>query len=60
MQSGNKAFDVWIAKQAIWRDSDLVKAALVGIVIGLVIGFAWGFGVGSPDLSGINHTGVRG
>jgi len=56
----NRTTEIWLDKQPIWHDRDMVKAALVGIVIGLVIGFAWGYGVGLPDLSGMTYTGIRG
>lgn len=50
----------WLKNQAIWTDSDMWKALAVGIAIGIAIGFIWGYGVGAPDLSGIEYTGLKG
>jgi hypothetical protein len=58
--TGHETTDKWLAKQAIWRDSDMFKALLFGIAIGVAIGFLWGYSVGAPDLSGITHTGIIG
>ena len=60
MKTGHSTTDAWLAKQAIWTNSDMWKALAVGIVIGLVVGFTWGHGVGTPDLSGIVNTGLKG
>jgi hypothetical protein len=58
--TGHKPTDEWLAKQAIWNDSDLWKAFAFGIVVGCLVGFLWGFDVGAPDLSGVVHTGIKG
>jgi len=60
MITGHKTTDEWLAKQAIWHDSDMWKALAVGVVVGIVIGFLWGYGVGAPDLSGVVNTGIKG
>jgi len=56
----NKAFEVWIAKQPIWHDSDLIKVAVIVAVVAGLIGFGTGYLAGLPDLSGMTHTGIRG
>ena len=58
--TGHKTTDEWLAKQAIWHDSDMLRALALGVAIGLFVGFLWGFDVGSPDLSGIINTGIKG
>jgi hypothetical protein len=46
--------------QPLWRDLDLAKAAILGILLGVVIGFAWGYDTGSPDYSKQPLTYVKG
>jgi hypothetical protein len=60
IKTGHKTTDAWLAKQAIWHDRDMLKAVLFGVALGVAIGFFWGYGVGSPDLSGITYTGLKG
>jgi len=60
IKTGHKTTDVWLAKQAIWHNSDMLKALSIGVAIGLFIGFIWGYGVGAPDLSGFVSTGLKG
>ena len=60
IKTGHKTTDAWLAKQAIWHDKDMLKAVLVGVALGVVLGFFWGYGVGTPDLSGLTHTGIKG
>jgi hypothetical protein len=60
MKTGHTTTDAWLAKQAIWHDSDMFKAFTIGIAVGLFVGFIWGFGAGAPDLSGIISTGLKG
>ena len=37
-----KHTQVWLKKQAIWHDSDMVKAFLFGAVAGVMVGFLLG------------------
>lgn len=60
IKAGHETTDQWLAKQAIWHDSDMLKAVALGIGIGVVVGFLWGFGVGSPDLSNMPLSYVKG
>ena len=60
IKTGHKTTDAWLAKQAIWHDRDMLKAVLFGVALGVAIGYFWGYGVGSPDLSGITYTGLKG
>jgi len=60
MITGHKTTDAWLAKQAIWNDNDMWKAFALGIAVGCLIGLAWGYDIGSPDLSRIISTGVKG
>ena len=58
--TGHKTTDEWLAKQAIWHDSDLVKVALVVAILAGGIGFLFGWAAGQPDLSGMAMHYVRG
>jgi uncharacterized protein (DUF2062 family) len=58
--TGHATTDAWLAKQAIWHDSDMLKALSIGVAIGLFVGFLWGFDFGSPNLSEITRTGLKG
>ena len=60
IKTGHETTDIWLSKQALWHDSDMWKALAVGIVIGCLIGFSIGYSMGTPDLSGIVNTGIKG
>ena len=60
MKTGHETTDKWLAKQAIWHDSDMLKAVALGIGIGVVVGFLWGWSVGLPDPSAYYIHYVRG
>lgn len=35
----NTQTKIWLRKETIWRDSDVVKTAISGLVVGFIIGF---------------------
>ena len=51
---------MFLQKQGVWYDSDLIKAGLLALIVGIAVGFMLGFGVGAPDLSGFTPTGIKG
>ena len=57
---GSEAYRKWIKSQAIWNDSDLIKVAIIVAILAGSIGFLFGFAAGTPDLSSIQYTGIRG
>lgn len=35
----NTQTKIWLRKEPIWSDSDVVKTALIGLIVGFTIGF---------------------
>jgi hypothetical protein len=58
--TGHDVTDAWLAKQAIWHDSDLIKFVIIASIISGGLGFLFGWSYGQPDLSGVVHTGIIG
>ena len=50
----------WLDKQAIWKDSDMIKAFLVGCAVGLAFGIVVGIYLGTPDISGLAQGYLKG
>tara|TARA_A200000159_G_C7315743_1_gene336619 strand:- start:1084 stop:1233 length:150 start_codon:yes stop_codon:yes gene_type:complete len=37
-ENQNETTRAWLDKQAIWHDSDMVKACCVGFIVGFILG----------------------